>query len=75
MGKKGKEAKRKGKKVRKGRKHESTKIYTMYEVKDSNVSRKKRFCPRCGPGVVLSEHKNRAYCGKCGYTEFKKENQ
>ncbi|PKL59113.1 MAG: 30S ribosomal protein S27ae, partial [Methanomicrobiales archaeon HGW-Methanomicrobiales-4] len=28
--------------------------------------------PRCGPGVFMGEHNDRASCGKCGYTEFKK---
>jgi small subunit ribosomal protein S27Ae len=63
-----KKAVKKGKKIRKGRKHESVKIWKYFE----GAKIKKRFCPRCGPGVLLSEHKNRFYCGKCGYTEFKK---
>lgn len=29
-----------------------------------------RFCPRCGEGVFLAQHKNRLTCGRCGYTEF-----
>jgi len=45
----------------------------LYEVKDSKIVRDRRFCPRCGPGVFLAEHKDRFSCGKCGYTEFKKK--
>ena len=41
--------------------------------KDGKLERKKRHCPKCGPGVFLAEHSNRSSCGKCGYTEFKKK--
>ena len=43
----------------------------LYEVKDGEVDRKRRHCPKCGEGVFLGEHKDRISCGKCGYTEFK----
>jgi small subunit ribosomal protein S27Ae len=42
-----------------------------YAVSGSKVDRKRRNCPKCGPGVFLAEHKDRNACGKCGYTEFK----
>lgn len=29
-------------------------------------------CPRCGAGIFLAGHKDRAHCGKCSYTEFVK---
>jgi len=45
----------------------------LYSVTDNKLERKRRFCPRCGPGVFLAEHKDRFTCGKCGYTEFRKE--
>ena len=70
MAKKEKKTRKKGKKVRKGRKHESVKIWQKYEVKGGEVSRKNNFCPRCGGGVWLSKQKDRLYCGKCGYTSF-----
>ena len=44
----------------------------LYEVADEKVVRKRKECPRCGPGVFLAEHGNRLSCGNCGYTEFKK---
>lgn len=43
----------------------------LYEVEGDKVVRKRKACPKCGPGVHLAEHKNRTACGKCGYTEFK----
>ena len=43
-----------------------------YEIKDDKVERKKKSCPKCGPGVFMAEHEDRVSCGKCGYTEFKK---
>jgi small subunit ribosomal protein S27Ae len=49
----------------------SSKKYALYESGDS-VKRKNQFCPKCGVGVFLAQHKDRATCGKCGYTEFKK---
>jgi len=73
MGKKQKKAVRKGKKQRKGRKHESLKPNKFYEIEGSSVKRKRRSCPRCGDGTWLSHHKNRAYCGKCEYTEIEKK--
>jgi small subunit ribosomal protein S27Ae len=30
----------------------------------------KKFCPKCGSGTHLAEHKNRRTCGRCGYTEM-----
>ncbi|HDJ51517.1 MAG TPA: 30S ribosomal protein S27ae [Thermoprotei archaeon] len=50
-------------------------IYKYYEIKDGKVIRKRRFCPKCGPGTFLAEHKDRWTCGKCGYTEFKTRKQ
>ena len=61
---------RRGKKARTGRKHEKVDTTKFYEVKSSNVLRKKKPCPRCGPGTWLAEHKGRLYCGRCHYTEF-----
>ena len=44
-------------------------VRTYYEIQEGKIVRKRRFCPRCGPGVFLAEHKDRYSCGKCGYTE------
>jgi small subunit ribosomal protein S27Ae len=48
-------------------------IARYYTVKDGKVTRKNTWCPKCGPGIFLAAHGNRMACGKCGYTEFKKE--
>ncbi|NPA75254.1 MAG: 30S ribosomal protein S27ae [Euryarchaeota archaeon] len=45
----------------------------LYEVKNNQIVRKRRFCPKCGPGVFMADHGDRYSCGKCGYTEFKKK--
>ncbi|ADI73483.1 MULTISPECIES: 30S ribosomal protein S27ae [Methanohalobium] len=47
-------------------------VYEYYKVDGDNIERTHQFCPRCGVGVFLAEHKDRLSCGKCGYTEFKK---
>jgi len=44
-----------------------------YKVEGEKLSRTRKHCPKCGPGVFMAEHANRVSCGKCGYTEFKKK--
>jgi small subunit ribosomal protein S27Ae len=75
MGKKGKEANKKGKKQRTGKKHSSVKTHSFYGISGENAERKRKPCPRCGQGTWLGEHKGRLYCGKCGYTEFQRGGQ
>ena len=65
-----KNVKQKGKRVRKGRKHESLAVKDYYKVSGETVTRKNKNCPRCSPGTILGTHKDRIYCGKCHYTEF-----
>ena len=48
----------------------TSKRYSNYEISGSSVKRKNKFCPKCGPGVFLAKHKDRVYCGKCGYVEM-----
>ena len=50
----------------------TSKKYKMYKIDGDHIIRE-RNCPRCGPGVFLMNPGNRLYCGKCHYTEFKKE--
>ena len=68
-----KKVERKGKKERTGRKHEKVDTSKFYEAKDSSLVRKKKACPRCGPGTWLAGHKGRLYCGRCQYTIFEKK--
>jgi small subunit ribosomal protein S27Ae len=67
-------AKKKGSKVKKGKKpHKNkptSKKYKKYKIEGDKVT-KERFCPRCGPGIFLMNAKDRLYCGKCHYSEFK----
>ena len=69
MGKKGSK-KGKEKKGKKPHRNKPTgKKYTAYTIEGSSVKRK-RHCPRCGPGVFLAISHGRSHCGKCHYTEF-----
>jgi len=58
----------KGKKKRKPRK--SSERWKKYKPGEK-LERVAKFCPRCGPGVFLAEMKDRVFCGRCHYTEFK----
>jgi ubiquitin-small subunit ribosomal protein S27Ae len=68
MPKKAKE--RKGKKAH--TKHKLKSKSEQYTVSETGVERKKS-CPKCGSGVFLAVHANRQSCGKCGFTEFAKQ--
>jgi ubiquitin-small subunit ribosomal protein S27Ae len=48
-------------------------LYKFYKMNNSTIERTKRECPRCGKGIFMADHKDRYSCGKCGYTEFKKD--
>ena len=45
----------------------------LYKREGNRIVRQKRDCPKCGPGTFMAQHKDRVSCGKCGYTEFKRE--
>merc|ERR1711893_585912 len=56
-------------------KHKRTKVkmatLKYYKVDDTGkIERKRKECPAdiCGPGIFMSNHKDRQYCGKCGLT-------
>jgi len=44
-----------------------------YDTSTGVLRRKAKFCPKCGPGVFMAEHKDRVACGSCGYMESKKK--
>lgn len=44
----------------------------FFKVEGDKAVPQRKYCPRCGPGVFLAQHKDRLACGKCGYTEFTK---
>jgi small subunit ribosomal protein S27Ae len=69
MAKKKKTKEREGKKPRSKSKHKQSPIWKKY--KDGKVQGK--WCPRCGAGVLLAQHKDRVTCGKCGYSEMRVE--
>ncbi|MCX8158527.1 MAG: 30S ribosomal protein S27ae [Candidatus Diapherotrites archaeon] len=43
--------------------------YKYYEIGDEKLKRSRKFCPKCGAGVFMAQHKDRLSCGKCGYSE------
>jgi len=65
--KKEKKVDHKGKSQKKNK--PTSKKYKFYKVEGDKIVRKK-YCPRCGPGVFLSQSQGRLYCGKCHFTEF-----
>ncbi len=62
---------REGKKPRSKQKHKNVQVWKKYKISGGKAARGK-FCPRCGDGVFLAEHKNRLTCGRCKYSEQKK---
>lgn len=52
----------------------TSKKYTKYKVEGDKLTREK-YCPRCGPGIFLSQGQGRLYCGKCHFTEFLSSSQ
>jgi len=64
-------AEKKGPKGKKKRKNKPTsQKYKKYKIIGDKIT-KAKFCPRCGPGIFLMDTKDRIYCGKCHYSEFK----
>lgn len=51
-------------------KKEGKKLSALYDVSGDSISRKNKFCPKCGPGMFMAQHKDRVVCGKCSYTEY-----
>ncbi len=51
------------------KKKKTSKVNNNYKVSGDKLERKNKFCPKCGAGVFLAQHKNRLTCGKCNYME------
>lgn len=62
--------KRKQKEKKQTKNKRPSKLWEKYKVEGNNLARAKT-CPKCGAGYFLAEHKDRLYCGKCHYAEFK----
>jgi len=58
-------------KARSEKKSKSIKRSEYFKVSGSSATATRKYCPNCGLGVFLGEHKDRVSCGKCGHTEFK----
>jgi len=56
-----------GKKERK--KKIGSHVWKNYEAKGDSLGRKNKYCPKCGDGTFLAQHKDRVTCGNCGYME------
>ena len=50
-------------------KKQGKKLAGLYSISGNSISRKNKFCPKCGPGMFLAHHSDRVVCGKCGYME------
>ncbi|HEY6535002.1 MAG TPA: 30S ribosomal protein S27ae [Candidatus Nitrosocosmicus sp.] len=50
-------------------------VSKYYKIEGDKIERLKRECPRCGKGIFMADNKDRFTCGKCGYTEFKKDHK
>ncbi|MFO8016536.1 MAG: 30S ribosomal protein S27ae [Candidatus Woesearchaeota archaeon] len=55
---------------KKERKNHPNHVYKAYKTEGEKVERLRKSCPKCGSGVFMAQHKDRATCGKCHYTEF-----
>ena len=51
-------------------KHKNTEAWKYYKIEGDKIVRNKKICPKCGS--FLADHKDRLYCGKCHFTQFKK---
>ncbi len=49
-----------------------SKVWEKYKLEGNKLTRGKT-CIKCGPSVFLASHKDRLYCGKCGYVESLKK--
>lgn len=72
--KKEKRSQKERRKARSKSKHRNVQIWKLYKIENGKVVRLRKTCPRCGDGTFLAEYKNRTYCGRCGWSQIRKEN-
>jgi ubiquitin-small subunit ribosomal protein S27Ae len=53
------------------KKKDKLKKSAYYDTSGDQLKRTRKFCPKCGPGTFMADHKDRYHCGNCGYTEKK----
>ena len=49
---------------------EPSKRWEKYKLNSGKLIKSKS-CPKCGEGIFMGDHKDRFFCGKCHYAEFK----
>ncbi|MEM4756316.1 MAG: 30S ribosomal protein S27ae [Candidatus Woesearchaeota archaeon] len=52
------------------KKKTSHRLSRFYTVAGGSLQKKAKFCPKCGVGFYMAQHKNRLTCGNCKYTEM-----
>ena len=59
----------KPKKIKKKYKNVKLAVLKYYKVDGDKVESLRKSCPQegCGPGVLMAQHYDRLYCGKCHY--------
>ena len=48
-------------------------LSSLYLISGEKIQRQNKSCHKCGAGVFMARHKDRAVCGKCRYAEFGKK--
>ena len=59
----------KPKKIKHKYKNVKLAVLKYYKVDGDKVERLRKSCPQegCGPGILMAQHYDRLYCGKCHY--------
>ena len=57
------------------KKHTKIQAWKLYKIEGGKAVRKNEPCPRCGAGTFLASYKNRTYCGKCGWSKIKQDEE
>lgn len=65
------EKKEKAAGAKKGKKKSPRTRKSDYYIVSGEKLERKNYCPKCGSGVFMAQHRDRQTCGNCGYTEWK----